>query len=644
MPYPQPNQLVMIWSKLHGNRNPVSPADFLDWKRQNTPFLEMAAFTSQDYNLSSTQQPQYIQGERVSTNWYRLLGERVWMGRDFRPDEDQPGKDHVVILSHRSWANRFGADPNIVGKQFRLNGEPFAVVGVMPAGPSDRHDEELWVPLSITPEQQVNRASRVLLVTGRLKAGVAIQQAQGQMNAIAHQIGELYPTSNKNWTVSVEPLQNDFLNPNTRTNLWLLLGAVSFVLLIGCVNVANLLLARGTARQRELAVRTAIGASRRQLIVQLLAESLTLAVVGGILGVLLSGVLLRVILVLLPPGTLSSEANVRLSLPVLLFTLTITVLSGVLFGCVPALQIKHLDLNDSLKQGGRSAISTGGRRLRQSLVTVEFALALTLLAGASVTVHSFVNRTKVDLGIRTDHILTFYLPVPETKLGQPQRAVAFYRELLERIEAVPGVIRVAAATGAPLQGAYFDLPFSIAGKPPSDPSSRPNAGVQMITPSYFETFGAHVDRGRVFTSQDSAESPRVVMINEAFAGKFLDGTDPLSERITLEQLHPGSSAGPPLEWQIVGVFHDIQNGGPLGEPDHPEICVPFAQNPWPQATLAVRTAIHPERITSAITAAVHSLDPNLPLANVKTMQQIAHDRFIGDRFGIALYVLWLQLP
>jgi putative ABC transport system permease protein len=540
-------------------------------------------------------------------------------------------------MSHRCWANRFGADPNIIGKQFRLNDEPYRAIGVLPPGPSDRQDEEIWVPLRFSPAE-LARGATFWYVSGRLKSGVSIRQAQDEMSAVTWRIGELYPATNKNWGAKVEPLKNYDLNPSTRANLWLLLGAVSFVLLIACVNVANLLLARGAARQRELSVRAALGASRAQLVSQLLAESLTLAGLGGALGILLSAALLKMILLIVPPFTFPPETDVRLSLPVLLFTLGTTILSGVLFGCAPALQVKNVDVNEGLKEGGRSAVGAGHVRLRQSLVSMEFALALSLLAGAALTVHSFVNRTHADLGVRTDHILTFYLPVPQPRLAKPEQTENFYRDLLARIEGIPGIQRAAAGTDTPLDETNLEMTFHVAGRPFPDRSSLPDAPFQAVTPGYFETFGVQIDRGRIFNQRDGAHSPRVAMVNEAFARRFLGGTDPLSQRLAMEQLRNGVLAlGPEVEWQIVGVFHDVQNGGRVGEAKRPQIYVPFAQSPWPGAIVAVRTATDPEKAMKAIAAAVHSLDPNLPLAHVKTMQQLVHDHFEDDRFGMALY-------
>ncbi len=636
MPYPNPDQLVIVWSRINGDRNGVSAGDYLDWKRQATVFQDLAAFTGNSFNLATKDAPEQIQGQAVSSSWFQMIGEPLLLGAGFPPDADEAGKNHVMIMAHRTWARRFGSDPRIIGKDIRLNGELYRVNGVMGPGRGDRLDAEIFVPLTFKPEQ-INHDFHWLLVMGRLKPGVSIAQAQENMNAVTKRIGQVYPKSNKGWGAKVEPLKNDFLSPDTRTSLWLLLGAVSFVLLIASVNVANLLLARGTARQREVAVRISIGASPGQLFRQLLTESLTLALIGGALGVALSVILLKLMMTLMPPSTLPSEADVRLSLPVLLFTLATTILAGTLFGCAPAWQATGVDPNENLKRGGRS-VSSGHRGLRNALVVAEFALALSLLAGAALTVHSFMNRTQVDLGIKADHILTFNLPVPDGRLVKPEQITNFYSELLRRIEAVPGVTRASAATGLPLEGTGFGMPFNMAGAAVSDPSSRPGAGFQMATPGYFETFGVRLVKGRMFTEQDTASTAPVALVNEEFVHKYLAGKDPLTQRVEVEQLIPGvTKLGPAIAWQIIGVFHDVQNGGRLGSPNQPEIDVPFWQSPWPGVEVAVRTGTNPAQMQKAIAAAVHSLDASLPLANVRTMEKVKDERFVGDRFGIILY-------
>lgn len=670
LPYPQPDQLVMLWSKVKGERNQVSPADFQDWKQQASSFQEMAAFVDQPYNLSSAQEPQFINsakgvdarrqaakesdnpsgdaldtaavlraplnGQRVSTNWYKLLGEKVWMGRDFLPDDDQPGKDHVFVLSYRCWRNRFASDPNIVGKRFRLNGEFYTVIGVMPPGPSDRHNEEIWLPARFT-NAELARGASFWYVVARLKPGVSIARAREEMNAITARIAKLYPDTNGNFGASVEPLKNDFQDAATVRNLWLLLAAVSFVLLIACANVANLLLVRGVARQRELAVRAALGASRSRLIRELLAESFTLAILGAFAGTLLSGALLKVILAIVPPGTLSSEADVRLSLPVLLFTIASAMLSGVFFGCAPAMQAGSVDLNDALKQGGRSML--GGRKasFQRALVALEFALALTLLSAAALTIHSFLNRTRVDLGIRTDHVLTFELPVPPSRLANPQKTAAFYSDLLARIEAVPGVRRAAAATDSPLDDPDLEIPVTIVGGSLANvPTS--DIGFESVSPGYFDVLGIHIDRGRKFNDFDTANSRPVAMVNEAFVRRYLADVNPLSVHVLSNSLQNGQLVwAPSVSWQIVGVFHDVQNTMRLGQPKFPQVLVPFAQSPWPHSVLTVRTALDPDKMTRAIAGAVHSLDPDLPLANVTTLHQVELAQFAEDRFGVALY-------
>ncbi|HUE43478.1 MAG TPA: ADOP family duplicated permease, partial [Candidatus Sulfotelmatobacter sp.] len=442
--------------------------------------------------------------------------------------------------------------------------------------------------------------------------------------------------SNQGWSATVEPLQNDFLDRNVKQALWMMLGAVGFVLLIACANVANLLLARGTARQSEIAVRAALGATRKQLFGQFLTESLALATIGGALGIGLAWALLKVILALLPQFTLPSEADVTLNIPVLLFTMAATMLAGVLFGCVPAFQAARLNLNDTLKEGGRSG-GAGKHRVRHALVLAEFALALTLLAAAGLAVHSFWNLTHVDMGFRTDHILTFSLTQPAEHLKTAEQMTAFYRELNERVQALPGITASSVSTGFPVQGTNFGMPFEITGKPVADRSQRPGAGFNMVTPGYFPTFGIRITRGRAFTEADTAGGMPVAIVNSALVKKDFPDVDPLTQRISVEQLIPGvTNLGPPISWQIVGVYENVRNGGPKGD-GFPEIDVPFAQSPWPDISMAVRTAADPDSMAKSIAAVIRSVDPDLPMADVKSMDHILEESLGGERFGAVLF-------
>jgi putative ABC transport system permease protein len=431
-------------------------------------------------------------------------------------------------------------------------------------------------------------------------------------------------------------LQNDFLSADTRTMLWLLLAAVGFVVAIACVNVANLLLARGTVQEREMAIRAALGASRGRMMRQVFTESLVLAAAGGMLGILSGAWLLDGLLVLFPRGTLPAEANPHLSVPVLLFALLTTTACGLLFGSAPAWHASRADLNDVLRQGGRT--STGGRRrLRQGLVLVELALAVTSLAGAGLAIHSFWNRTQVDLGVQTERTLTFSLPVTDQQLNTGERIESFYRQLLERLKAVPGVTYASVSTGLPLEGAPFGMPLHVVGTPPCAPSC-PDALVRMVTPAFFETFGATIVRGRAFTEHDTSGGVRVAVVSQQFANQYLHGVDPLRRRIDLNELVPGRrKPGPLVEWQIVGVFRTITNSELLGAVSRPEIILPLWQSPWPDAAVAVRTTGNPGGVRRAVGEAVRSLDPALPLVNVRTMTDIVRERFASDRRQVALY-------
>jgi putative ABC transport system permease protein len=636
-PYPQPDQLVVLWSTVGGNRNSVSAGDYLDWKRDSKVFQVLGAVTGEQFNVSAgVERAVQVEGSYLTPGFLdQLIGDKPFLGRYLLPDDAVAGKDHVVIITHKLWETHFGADPNITGKQIHLNGELYTVIGVQPPGQPDRLGRQLVVPLVFTPDQ-TNHDFRWLVILGRMKPGVTLAQANADMDTVARHIAEDYPKSNKGWGVSVVPLKNDFLNPDVRKGLPLLLGAVGFVLLIACANVANLLLARGAARQREVAVRASVGASRRQIFMQFLIESLALASVGGVLGVGLAWVLMKAIVASMPPYTLLSETDVRMSVPVLLFTLATVMLAGVLFGCAPAWRAARMNLNEVLKEGGGTARSTGRHGLRRALVIAEFALALSLLAGGGLAIHSLWNVAHVDLGFRSDHLLTFDLPVTKGRLTDPVQITTFYRQALEKIQALPGVTSVSASEGAPLQGVRFGMPFQIAGKEVADMSQRPVAGFNMVTPDFFKVFGIRMAQGRAFNDQDLGGGVQVAVVNENFAKKFLAGVDPLSQRIFVEQLVPGvTKLGSPVAWQIVGVYHEVRNG--RLEEDFPEIDVPFWQSPWPQALIALRSDVEPENLTRSIAGIVQSIDPDLPLGNPRTMEQIMDRSLSQQRFTAGLF-------
>jgi putative ABC transport system permease protein len=635
LPYPNPEQLVVVWSKIQTFHNGVSAGDFTDWKEQSTSFQDLNAWTGGSFNISTKEEPEFLQGNRATAGFYSMMGYSFQLGRSFLPEEGQQGKDHVVILTNKLWRH-LGSNPHIVGTTMKLDGEPYTVVGVMGPGIADRLDAQLAVPLVFKPEQ-LNHDFHWLLVMGRLKPGVTVKQASDDMNGVTARIAKVYPKSNQGWGAFVEPLKNDFLPSDRILTLWLLLGAVAFVLLIACVNVANLLLAKSMTRQKEMAVRSAMGAQPWSLFRQLLTESLVLALVGGLLGVAAGYAMLRGLIAVMPEGTLPSEADLRLNIPILLFTLAATTLAGLLFGCVPAWYASRVDPAETLKEGGRSGTGVGRHRLRRALVVGEFALALSLLAGAGLAIHSFVNLLRVDLGVKTDHVLTFFLPVPDTRSNDPERIVAYYRQILSRVSAVPGVEHAAAMTGRPLNGTGFGMPFTIVGNPAfADPSQRPGAGFGMVTPDFFQTFGVRMVKGRALNEQDTASSVKVAVVNEDFERKYLKGSDPLQRRLSVEQLIPGvTKLGPPQEWQIVGVFHTVKGFGFWDE--NPNILIPFWQIPWPNAGIGVRTKEDPASMLKSVAAAVHSVDPQIALGEPRTMDQVRDEVLANDRFTVILF-------
>jgi putative ABC transport system permease protein len=510
------------------------------------------------------------------------------------------------------------------------------VVGVTPAGVWDNYGSDLTVPLAFRPEQ-INHDYHWMIAMARLKPGVTIAQAQADMDAVTAHVAAAYPKSNKGWGASVEPLKDDFVPPERIRNLWLLLGAVGFVLLITCVNIANLLLARGAARQREIAVRGALGASRGQIFGQVLTESLVLAIVGGGLGVLLGAALLEGVVGVLPPNSLlPAEVNLSLDLPVLETALAATTLAGLLFGYAPAWYASRTDPAEGLREGGRSGASRGAQRLRRSLVVGEFALALALLAGAGLALHSFWNLTQVDLGLRTDHVLTFGLNQPHGKFATGAEMESYYRSLLARLKSTPGVGHAAIVTGLPLVYHSDGMGFTVVGgREYGNPAQRPDAGFDGVTPDYFKTFGVRIVQGREFNDQDTATSVRVAIVNEELARHYLKGLDPLKQRLSIDQIIPGvEKVGPSVEWQIVGVSHNVRYDM---RQDSPQVIVPYSQSPAPSVNIGVRTEEDPAAMTKTIAAAVHSVDPQIALATPRTLDQVKDEVLSEDRFTMVLF-------
>ena len=635
MPYPDPDQLVIVWSQVQGGHNGVSAGDFTDWREQSHSFVDLKAFTGTQFNLAGKEAPEMVPARMATPGTDRMVGTPFQLGRDFLPEEGVAGRDHVVILTNRLW-RRLGADPSIVGKDLTLDQKPYTVVGVLAPGQPDKLPMQLEVPLVFAPEQ-LNHDFHWLLVLGRLKPGVTMKQAQADMDAVAAHVAQVYPKSNKGWGAKIDPLKNDFLGDSVKTTMWLLLGAVGCVLLIACVNVANLLLAKGISRQREIAVRSAVGASRRIIFGQVVTESLVLALLGGLIGTGAGYAMLRGLKAMMPDGTLPSEADLSLNIPVLLVTIAATTIAGLLFGCAPAWYASRLDPAETLKEGGRSGSSKLRQRLRQALVVGEFTMALALLAGAGLAMHSFWNLAHVDLGVQVDHVLTFDLPMIKGKDATADQIVGYYQQLLRRLQSSTGVEHATITVGMPLEGAYFGMPFTIGTTTYTDPSKRPGTGFQMISPDYFKTFGIRLVRGRAFADADNAQGIKVAIVNEEFVKENFKDKDPIGERINVEQLIPGvTKLGPYQAWQVVGVIHNVRGGN--FSRNRSQMYVPFDQSPWVDASFGVRTAGDPEAMRKTIAAAIHAIDPAAALSQMETLDQIRDEALSGDRFTLLLYV------
>jgi putative ABC transport system permease protein len=637
LPFHDPEQLVTLWErnpKQGYEQNPPAAGNYLDWRDQNRVFAQMAIYApSKRFNLSLGEQPERITGAAVSASLFEILGVIPIQGRVFSSEEEQPGRDQVVLLSQHFQKRHFASARSPVGETISLDGKSYTIIGVMPvgfqfpggtgtvlrtytAGPA-----ELWVPLALDAETLRQRSSHSLYVIGRLKPGVTVQQATAEMDAIQARLERQYPTFYVGSHTKLVPLSEQVVGTARRPVL-VLWGAVSFVLLIGCANVANLMLSRTTSRKKEIAIRTALGAGRARLIRQLLTESLLLSFAGGIAGAILAAWAVHVLSAIVP-STFPRREEIAIDGWVLGFTFIVSAFTGVMFGLAPALQSTKMNLTEALKAGGKSSAARGqGHRLRSLLVMGETALALVLLIGAALMIQSFLRLQQVRPGFKTDHILTMELSLPALSYPLEQRP-AFFEHLLERTKALPGVQSVAAAKHLPLSGDNMNFAFDIEGRP-FPRGKSPGADCRFVTPDYFEALGISLIKGRVFHEDDGPQSPHVLLINEAMARRFFVNEDPIGKSLVLGI---NGFAG-----QIVGIVGDVKHVG-LDAETNDEVYAAYSQAPfWTDMTLLVRTLGDPLSVAGSVRREVRALDSQVPIGRVRTMEAIAAESVAQPRF------------
>jgi len=634
--YAEPGRLVTIehlYPSLAGMKAPVSVPGFRDYQQRGRSFESMAVESGWAANLTGIGEPARLQGARVTGRFFGTLGVPTLLGRALQPGEDSAGREHVVVLSHGLWQRLFGGEPGVVGRTLSLSGESYQVVGVMPREFHDFFNRtvELWAPLVFRPEElgDDRRTNEWLSLTARVRPGVSTDQAGAEMRSIAEQLKRQYRDSYpSDWSLVTTPLAQRAVG-NVRPALLVLLGAVGFVLLIACANVANLLLARAAARSKEIAIRTALGASRDRLVRQLLTESLLLALAGGVVGLLLAWWGVRAV-VALNPANLPRGDEIGIAPPVLLFTLAIAVLTGLLFGLAPAVHASATDLHGMLKEGGRgSAGNRGGQGLRRMLVIAEVALALTLLTGAGLLVKSFARLAKVDPGFDPERLLTFNLSLPDARYPSDTQQVAFFDRVLPAIAAVPGVRAAGATSVMPFSGSWSTSSFEIEGYQPPPKQPGPWGDVRIVSPGFFETLRIPVRRGRPLTPEDRTGGRRVAVIDEEFVRRYWPKEDPLGKRITFGP-PPGAVDTSSREWiDIVGVVGHTKHEG-LDAEARVQVYLPYAQQSRPALAVAVRTAGDPAGYVNQMRRAVQSVDPDQPISAVRTMDELIAQS-VGER-------------
>ena len=641
LPVPEPQRVVMIWGTMLQSgfdQLPVSGADYLDWKRQATSFDEMAAaFAIPEYglNVSGSGEPERVPAAMASKEFLPALGIRPIAGRNFLPEEDRPGGAPAVLIGNAFWQRRFHSDPSAIGRTLTVDGVPRTIVGVVPHELGEMVAADLWLPTAIDPNNP-ERRNHNYGVVALLKPGVTVAQARAEMTVIAQRLERAYPASNTGYGITVFPMAEMFTG-RIRPVLMILLGAVGLLLLIACSNLANLLLARAATREKEIAVRAALGAGRSRIVRQLLTESLVLAVAGGSLGLLLAIWTVHVLRGVVP-DMFPMLQHMRVDLPVLSFTLGLSILTGLLFGMVPAWKSSYADLNTTLKEaGGRSESAGGSHRVRSFLLASQVALAVLLSVSAGLLLRSFVRVAAVNPGVRVAHILTMNLSLPTVKYDTPVKRANFYRDLTERLESVPGVRAAGAVMFLPLRVSMLAFRigvngFQIQGRQPVSQGQEPMADYRIATPGYFNTIGIALRKGRLFDQHDDLDAKRVALINEAMAGRHFPRENPLGQHIT--------TGGASME--IVGVVADAKLYG-LDAAIEPAIYVPHMQHPAESMGLAVQTQGDPAALASAVRSEILKLDPEQPISSVRTMEKVLSDSLMLRRVSMLMLAVFAAL-
>lgn len=646
LPFAHPEQLVQIWErdqKSGDDHDSVMAGNYLDWRSRSHAFEELAAHAGTSVNLTGLAEPERIRAGRVSASLFPVLGVQPEIGRVFFPDEDQPGHQRVVLISNRLWKSNFGADPEVVGRTITLNNQDYTVVGVMPSRFALPLNEssDIWTPLVFTPEELTLRNSHYLKVLARLKPESSLEQTNMEMAGIAAQLEKDYPKSNEGTGAAVFSLHSEIVG-DVKKPLLIFLGAVAFILLIACANVANLMLARASARRREIAVRVALGAGRWRLIRQMLIESVLLGLAGGAAGLLLALWGIEFLSAAAQKTSVPRAGSIGLDGRVLLFTFAASIVTGLIFGLAPAFQASKPDLNDALKEGGRSAGSVHRSRTRNLLVVSETALAFVLLVGAGLLINSFLKLRAVDPGLQPDNVLTMNISLPRQKYSQPEQVIAFHRQLLEQVEAVPGVANAGTITALPYGGATNGFGYTI--DSPVSGDQAVSIVSQQASPDFFKTLGIPLVIGRPFTAQDVDGAMAVVIVSDSLAKRYWPDQDAIGHRIKWGNKEFGSP------WMtVVGVVGDVRTRG-LDTQPKPTLYVPHLQLGEAIKTkagitlreimaedarsidLVVRSASGVTGLTTAIRGAVWAVDPNQPVTRIRTMEQVLADTMVVQRF------------